>query len=186
MRIIGGTWRGRKLAAIAKGDTVTQLRPTSDKLRESLFNILTHGAVQHPIEGARVLDLFAGTGALGLEALSRGAAEAYFVENARGAQELIAQNIAMLDAGPRARIVRHDATKLAPWTLDKFDLVFLDPPYGLNLGTRALTVARDGGWLAPGALVIWEESGTQAAPPHFSALSTRNSGQSWLTFLRHA
>ena len=143
MRIIAGRWRGTRLAAVGKGDAGAHLRPTPDRARESLFSMLTHRDV---IDGARVLDLFAGTGALALEALSRGAAEAVLVEKGRVGQRLIAENIDKLGTDT-ATLLRSDATRLGPCPGAPFDLVFLDPPYGQGLGGRALHAARD--WIAP-------------------------------------
>ena len=184
MRIVGGAWRGRTLASVATGDPSGHLRPTADRVRERLFNMLAHGAVAHPVKGARVLDLFAGTGAVGLEALSRGAEIAHFVENGRAAS-LIAQNITRTGAGDRARLVRHDATKLGRWSQTPFDLVFLDPPYGKALGQKALASAWGGGWLALDALIVWEESAVQTAPYGFTVVDSRQYGQTVLTFLRY-
>src|SRR6185295_10828377 len=145
MRIVGGRLRGRALAA-PKSQAI---RPTADRLRESLFNILVH-AYGDPVVGARVLDLFAGTGALGLEAVSRGAAFALFVDDAAAARALLRENVATLGLGGTTRIFRRDATRLGPaHPLDPFGLVFLDPPYGKKLAEKALVSARDGGWLAP-------------------------------------
>ncbi|MEL6643054.1 MAG: 16S rRNA (guanine(966)-N(2))-methyltransferase RsmD [Pseudomonadota bacterium] len=184
MRIVGGEWRGRTLAAVAAGDPGGHLRPTTDRVRENMFNLLAHGAVAHPVKGARVLDLFAGTGALGLEALSRGADLAYLVENGRAA-DLITQNIKRTGAGDRVRLLRHDATTLGRWSQAKFDLVFMDPPYGKQLGQKALVSAETGGWLAPDVLVVWEENTVQSAPEGFVVVDSRQYGQSVLTFLRH-
>src|SRR5207302_3182662 len=129
MRIVGGRLRGRALVA-PKSQAI---RPTADRLRESLFNILVH-AYGDPVAGARVLDLFAGTGALGLEALSRGAAFALFIDDAAEARALLRENVAVLGLGGVSRIFRRDATKLGPaHALAPFSLVFLDPPYGRGL-----------------------------------------------------
>ena len=134
MRIVGGTHRGRALAAPRS----QAIRPTSDRLRESLFNILVH-AHGDPVTGARVLDLFAGTGALGLEAISRGAAFALFVDDGAEARALIRENVATLGLGGVTRIFRRDATKLgAAHPVEPFSLVFLDPPYGRGLAEQAL------------------------------------------------
>ncbi|HMR62222.1 RsmD family RNA methyltransferase, partial [Amaricoccus sp.] len=140
MRIIAGRHRGRPLAALGGGDPAAQLRPTSDRVRESLFNLLAHGpyGTPSPPEGRRVLDLFAGTGALGLEALSRGAAQATFVENGAKALGLLRENIARLGAGEATRLLATDATRLGSCPEAPFDLVFLDPPYRRGLGERAL------------------------------------------------
>src|ERR671931_2804251 len=155
MRIVGGHLRGRTLAA-PKSQAI---RPTADRLREALFNILLH-AYGDPVSGARVLDLFAGTGALGLEALSRDAAFALFVDNGAEARALLRENIAALGLGGAARVFRRDAAKLgAAHPLAPFSLAFLDPPYGRSLAEAALASARAGGWLIPGALAGVEEAG---------------------------
>jgi 16S rRNA (guanine966-N2)-methyltransferase len=182
MRIGGGRWRGRKLAAPAS----QAIRPTSDRLRESLFNILAH-AYGDPVSGARVLDLFAGTGANGLEALSRGAAFALFVDDGAEARALIRQNVEALGLGGVSRIFRRDATKLGPvHPLQPFALAFLDPPYGKGLAEQALASARDGGWLAPDAVVVVEESVDAAfkPPAGFKALERRCYDDTKLIFLR--
>jgi 16S rRNA (guanine966-N2)-methyltransferase len=182
MRIVGGRLRGRKLAAPAS----QAIRPTSDRLREALFNILAH-AYGDPVSGARVLDLFAGTGALGLEALSRGAAFVLFVEDGAEARALIRENVEALGLGGVTRIFRRDATKLGPvHPLEPFTLAFLDPPYGKGLAEPALAAARAGGWLAPGALVVVEEAAPAAfAPPDgFQEIERRRYDDTELTFLR--
>lgn len=154
MRIVGGSHRGRPLAS-PKSDAV---RPTSDKVRGALFNILAHGVDGFELAGAHVLDLFAGTGALGFEALSRGAASCVFVENAAAARALIQENLTAFGFGGAARIFRRDATNLGPSRQAvAFNLVFADPPYGRGLGTRALESAIAGVWLADRALVVLEE-----------------------------
>ena len=134
------------------------MRPTADRLREALFNILMH-AYGDPVTGARVLDLFAGTGALGIEAISRGAAYALFVDDGVEARALLRNNTESLGLGGVTRIFRRDATKLGPaHPLEPFTLAFLDPPYGKGLAEKALASARDGGWLKPEALVVVEEA----------------------------
>lgn len=179
MRIIAGQFRGRKLAALGKGDERAHLRPTPDRVRESLFSLL---ASRLDLHGLGVLDLFAGTGALGLEALSRGAAEAVFVESGETGQRLIEKNIDTLGVGDRARLLTADATKLGP--ADRtFDLVFLDPPYGQGLGAQALRAARAGGWLAPDAFIVWEEDAPQSPPAGFALLEHRPYGDTHLTLL---
>ena len=153
MRIVGGRLRGRALAA-PKSQAI---RPTADRLRESLFNVLTH-AYRDPISGARVLDLFAGTGALGFEALSRGAKFAQFVDNGAEARALLRQNVEALGLAAITRIFRRDATKLGPvHPTEPFSLVFLDPPYGKGLAEKALVSAHEGGWLTSEALIVVEE-----------------------------
>ena len=154
MRVVGGRLRSRTIAG-PKGDG---LRPTADRLRESLFNILAHG-YGDPISGARVLDLFAGTGALGIEAISRGASYALFVDDGVEARALLRDNVESLGLGGVTRIFRRDATKLGPvHPLEPFSLAFLDPPYGRGLAEKALASARAGGWLTPGALAVVEEA----------------------------
>lgn len=180
MRIIAGQYRGTALTSVGKGDTAAHLRPTTDRVRESLFSVLTHHGV---IEGAQVLDLFAGTGALGLEALSRGAAHVAFVDDGRVAQGLIRQNIARLRAGDQTQIIRQDARRLPGWDGAPFDLVFLDPPYGKGLGEKALAVADTGSWLAPDAFVVWEESQPMAAPAGFALIDQRRYGDTHITLL---
>lgn len=186
MRIIAGEWRGRALAAIGKGDKGAHLRPTTDRVRESLFGVLGGGRFGDPITGAHVLDLFAGTGALGLEALSRGADAAVFVDDGRVAQRLIGDNIAALGAASRATLVRRDATRLGPNPGAPHSLVFCDPPYGKGLGEKALAAALAGGWIAPRALVVWEESGDVVPPAGLEPLDTRRYGDTTIHLLEAA
>ncbi|WP_238364847.1 16S rRNA (guanine(966)-N(2))-methyltransferase RsmD [Mesobacterium pallidum] len=181
MRIIAGEWRGRRLASVGKGDAGAHLRPTTDRVRESLFSILAGGRFGDPLGGGEVLDLFAGTGALGLEALSRGAVHATFVDDGRAAGKLLRENIRTLDAP--ATILTRDARKLPANTGAPAALVFLDPPYGKAMGQAALAAATAGGWLAPEALVVWEESTPQQAPEGFTPLDTRRFGDTHVTFL---
>jgi 16S rRNA (guanine966-N2)-methyltransferase len=184
MRIVGGRLRGRTLAA-PKGDAI---RPTSDRTRESLFNILAH-AFGDPVTGARVLDLFAGTGALGIESLSRGAAFALFVDEAAEARALIRQNIDTLGLGAATRVFRRDATRLgAAHPVEPFGLAFLDPPYRKGLAERALASLREGGWLLPDALVVVEEAADAGfAPPEgFVELERRTYDDTVIAFLRAA
>lgn len=174
MRIISGRWRGTALAPVGAGDEAARLRPTADRVRESLFNLLAHGAYP-AIEGARVLDLFAGTGALGLEALSRGAASATFVEQGRPALRLLEANLDRLKgARDLARVLPRDATRLGPPPSGPASLVFLDPPYARGLGEQAVAGALSGGWIAPGATVVWEE-GVHLSP--LSGLTLRDRRQ---------
>jgi 16S rRNA (guanine966-N2)-methyltransferase len=181
MRIVGGQFRGRTLAT-PRG---AEIRPTSDRLRESLFNILIHGHGD-PVTGARVLDLFAGTGALGLEAMSRGAAFALFVDEGSEARALIRENVATLGLGGATRIFRRDATKLgAAHPIEPFSLIFLDPPYGRGLAGPALVSAREGGWLAREALIVVEEAAGAAfaAPENFTEMERRRYDDTELVFL---
>jgi len=182
MRIIGGSRRGLRLAEVGEGDAAAHLRPTSDRVREAIFNLLinAHG---NPVTGARVLDLFAGTGALGLEALSRGAAEAVFVDHGAKALALLKANIAKMTAEGETRILRQDATRLGPNPGAPFTLIFLDPPYGKAMGEAALTVAQKGGWIAPDAMVVWEEGTTPTPPEGWQRLDQRRYGDTFVTLL---
>src|ERR1700749_2645202 len=182
MRVVGGRLRGRNLASPAS----RAIRPTADRLRESLFNILLH-AYGDPIEDARVLDLFAGTGALGIEAISRGARFALFVDNGTEARALLRNNIEALGLGGVTKVFRRDAGDLGPaHPVEPFALVFLDPPYGKKLAEKALASLRDGGWLVPGALLVVEEakSAALAAPEGFEELERRAYDDTEFVFLR--
>jgi 16S rRNA (guanine966-N2)-methyltransferase len=182
MRVVGGRLRGRALAA-PKSQAI---RPTSDRLRESLFNILVH-AYADPVSGARVLDLFAGTGALGIEAISRGAGFCLFVDDGAEARALIRQNVDALGLGMVTRVFRRDATKLgAAHPVEPFSLVFLDPPYRKGLAEQALVALRDGGWLAPDAVVVIEEAVDAGfAPPEgFDELERRTYDDTMIAILR--
>lgn len=181
MRIIAGKFRGTLLADVGKGDAGAHLRPTSDRVRESLFSMLMH---HNAVIGARVLDLFAGTGALGFEALSRGARDVSFVENGRVGQKLIGENSKKLRVDKEIVLIRNDATRLGTCAATPFDLVFLDPPYGKGLGQEALASAKTGGWLAQGAMIVWEENAPMFAPQGFERLDTRKYGETHVTLLR--
>jgi 16S rRNA (guanine966-N2)-methyltransferase len=184
MRIVGGELRGRAL----KTPRSLAIRPTTDRTRESLFNILAHGYPEN-VEGAAVLDLFAGTGAFGLEALSRGARSAVFVENSVEGRGLLRDNIEALGLQGRARILRRDATMLgSAQRLGPFNLIFADPPYGKGLGEKALSAAIDGGWMAPGALVLLEERAEiePETPGSLIPIESRLFGETRLNFYRHA
>ena len=182
VRIVAGEFRGRNLAA----PRTQTIRPTADRLRESLFNVLAH-AYDDVVVDARVLDLFAGTGALGLEAISRGARYAIFVEEGVEGRGLIRDNIEALGLTGRTKLLRRDATKLGPaGTVEPFQLVFADPPYGKGLGEAALQSAVEGGWLAPGALVVLEEEAKAEIGeiPGLERIETRQAGDSQLVFLK--
>src|SRR6516162_383159 len=182
MRVVGGRLRGRVLAS----PNTAAIRPTADRLREALFNILAH-AYGDPVTGVRVLDLFAGTGALGIEALSRGAAFALFIDAGVEARALLRENVTALGLGGQSRIFRRDATKLgAMQAIAPFSLVFLDPPYGQGLAEESLASAREGGWLAPGALIVVEEAVRSrfAAPEHFEELERRSYDETEFVILR--
>ncbi len=185
MRIIAGRFKGVRLAEVGKGDPKSRLRPTSDRAREALFSHLLSGVHGDPVGGARVLDLFAGTGALGLEALSRGAARVTFVERGRAALSLLSRNIEITRTSDVVRVLRRDATRLPPAEAD-CGLVFLDPPYGLGLGERAVASALDAGWIAPGALLAWEENAPPALPAAFAVMDRRHHGATCLTVARYS
>jgi 16S rRNA (guanine966-N2)-methyltransferase len=184
MRIIGGRLKGRNLASPAS----REIRPTADRLRESVFNILVH-AYDDPVEGARVLDLFAGTGALGIEATSRGAAFTLFVDNGAEARALLRNNVEALALGGVTKVYRRDATNLGPaHPMEPFSLAFLDPPYGKGLADKALASLRDGGWLVPGALLVVEEAKAVAfaAPDGFEELERRTYDDTEFVFLKRS
>lgn len=184
MRIIGGTRRGLKLAEVGEGDAAAHLRPTSDRVREAIFNLLINGSHGNLVAGARVLDLFAGTGALGLEALSRGAVAATFVDDGAKALALLRTNIGKLHAEGVTTILRQDATGLPANPGAPFGLIFLDPPYGKSLGDPALAAARRGNWLASAAVIVWEEEAPPAPPAGLTPLDLRRYGDTFVTLLR--
>jgi 16S rRNA (guanine966-N2)-methyltransferase len=182
VRVVGGRLKGRNLTSPASRD----IRPTADRLRESLFNILIH-AYDDPILDARVLDLFAGTGALGIEAASRGAKFTLFVDNGAEARALMRDNVESLGLGGVTKVYRRDATNLGPaHPVEPFSLVFLDPPYGKGLADQALVCLRDGGWLTPDALLVVEEAKAAGfkAPEGFSELERRVYDDTEFVFLR--
>jgi 16S rRNA (guanine966-N2)-methyltransferase len=183
MRVVGGRLRGRALT----GPKSQAIRPTSDRLRETIFNILAH-SYGDPVTGARVLDLFAGTGALGLEALSRGANFALLLDDGAEARALMRQNVEALGLGGVSRIFRRDATKLGTaHPLEPFSLAFLDPPYGKGLAERALVSAHTGHWFAPDALIVVEEATAAGfiAPESFAEIERRDYGETELVILRN-
>lgn len=182
MRIIAGRLKGRVLQSPAS----QEIRPTSDRLRETIFNVLAH-AYDDPVEGAAVIDLFAGTGAMGLEALSRGAKRVLFVDDGTQARALIRANVEAFSLGGATKIFRRDATKLGQAPAgERFALAFLDPPYGKGLIEPALIALREGGWLLPDALVIAEEATdtTIAVPDGFQQLEQRIYGDTQVVIMR--
>lgn len=179
MRIVAGSHRGRRLEAPAD----ERIRPTSDRIRESLFNILDHrlgGFV-----GKRVLDGFAGTGALGFEALSRGAASALFVDKDRDALALARRNAVTLGLMPKADFRLADLTR-PPQTAQQFDLVLLDPPYGQGLAAAALEALAAAGWLAQDAVGVIEADRSQpeTIPEEFTTVDSRDYGRTRITLIR--
>ena len=183
MRIVGGAFRGRPLATPRD----QSIRPTSDRVRQAMFDILSHGIDGFSIEGARVLDLFAGTGALAFEALSRGAASAVLVDDRAEARALMRETIVALGLAGRTRLLRRDATQLGPVeAIGPATLAFLDPPYGKGLGASALASALAGGWIAPGAVIVLEEDARAdiALPAEIDQLDERAWGGTKALFLR--
>ena len=183
MRIVGGKNKGQQITAPASLDT----RPTSDRVRESIFNILAHGIAGFELEGARVLDLFAGSGALGLEALSRGARFAQFVEEASPARGSIRRNADQMGIIGQCKIWRRDVSRLGPCApLQPFDLVFADPPYGKGLASKALVNLVEGKWIAPGGVIVIEEAaGIQIdVPDGLDIVSTRDYGGTQVVVMR--
>ncbi|MEX2521078.1 MAG: 16S rRNA (guanine(966)-N(2))-methyltransferase RsmD [Paracoccaceae bacterium] len=185
MRIVGGAFRGRPLAAPgAAGGGDAHLRPTSDRVREALFNLLAHGPYDGAPEGMRVLDLFAGTGALGLEAMSRGALRAVFVDDHPPSRALIRENVERFGLTGSTKIWRRDATDLGPCRGGGYDLVFLDPPYGEGLAAAALASASAGGWIAPGALIVVEQGAAEPVPAGLDVVDERVYGAAKLLIAR--
>jgi len=184
MRVVGGEFRGRPLATPRSND----IRPTSDRTREAVFNVLAH---RYPdsLEGAHVLDLFAGTGALGIEAISRGAAFCLFIEESAEGRGLVRQNVETLGLNGRTKLFRRDATALGPvGTIAPFGLLFADPPYGKGLADKALQSARVGGWLKPGALCVVEEAADAPFDPGagFAIADERSYGDTIVRFVEFA
>ena len=178
MRITGGNLRGRAL----KEPPDNRVRPTSDKVRQAIFNILAHGDFAVSLEGARIVDLFAGTGALGLEAISRGGAFALFVDESAESRALIRENVEALALTGATKIWRRDATDLGPLGAGAggpFTLAFLDAPYRKDLTAPALTSLRQGGWLATDALAVAETAADESivTPDGYSLLDARSYGE---------
>ncbi len=185
MRIVGGTLKGRNIRTPEGRGT----RPTSDRARESIFNILAHADWSPPLEGARVIDAFAGSGALGFEALSRGGSFCLFVETDAAARGCIRDNVEAFQLFGNTRIHRRSATDLGPKPAGlgaPFDLVFMDPPYAQGLVPPALEQLARGQWLTPGALVVVETGADEPAPeaPGWTALDERLYGAARVSFLR--
>lgn len=184
MRIVGGAFGGRPLAA----PRTNAIRPTTDRTRQALFNVLEH-RFSGRLDGVRVLDLFAGTGALGLEALSRGAASCFFIEESAEGRGLIRDNVEAFGLQGRTKIFRRDATKLGDaGTIQPFGLLFADPPYGKGLAERALQSARAGGWLENDALSVVEEAASAPFDPGegFAVVDERDYGETVIRFIERA
>ena len=184
MRIIAGTFRGRRLATVGKTDNAAHLRPTTDRVRENLFNLLSSGRIGNPLSNARVLDLFTGTGALALEALSRGASSIWMVDNGAKSAALVQKNIALCPTNAEVVFKKLDATRLPKCPVEAFDLIFLDPPYSKGMGDKALQTALERGWIAPEAYIVWEESAPMTAPAGFIQIDQRKYGDTYVTILQ--
>ena len=182
MRIISGKWKGRKLYSLMNSSNPAGLRPTLDRVRESIFNLLTHRNLIKN-ERVRVLDLFSGTGAFGFEALSRGVDCVCFVEIEKSSLKILKENAARLETEVRVKIIDGDATKLGRNDADRYDLIFLDPPYGKHLGELALESALKGGWISDEAIVIWEEKVDIFPPKGFILTEKRIIGKINVNFL---
>ena len=183
MRIVAGKFKGHGLA----GPKDSTTRPTSDRVREAIFNILAHGVPDFSIESSRVLDLFAGTGAMGLEALSRGARFCQFVDDAAEARGIIRRNADALGVIGQCKIWRRDATRLGPAAPQPgFDLIFADPPYGKGLGTKALASLIVGQWLNKGAVIVIEEAerAQLVCPAELTEIDRRAYGESQVLIAR--
>jgi len=187
LRIVSGEFRGKALA-VPEGQGT---RPTSDRARQAIFNILEHAAWSPGVRGRRIIDLFAGSGALGLEALSRGADFCLFVETDEAARGAIRENVEAMALFGRTRVHRRDAVQLGQRPGadgPAFDLAFLDPPYGHGLGETALQRLREGAWLAPGALVVFERGAGEPAlvAEGYEELDARDYGAARVWFLKLA
>jgi 16S rRNA (guanine966-N2)-methyltransferase len=184
MRITAGLYGGRTLATPAD----YRVRPTADKVRQAVFNILAHADFAVALEGARVADLFAGTGAMGIEALSRGAAFCLFVDDAAESRALIRQNVEMLNLTGVSKIWRRDATSLGDMAAGAggpFELVILDPPYRKGLIEPALASLLSGGWLAEGAVVVAETGEDESVEgTGYTRVDERTYGETRVTFLK--
>ena len=184
MRIISGVNKGRNLVDLGKGDRSAHLRPTSDRVREAIFNLIINGRFGNKLENCYILDLFAGTGALGLEALSRGAKSVVFVDNGQQAIQLLKKNILICDVENQAKIIKADATKELPkLSKTSFDLVFIDPPYGKGLGQQALKILKKCELLNKETLIILEEGEQINSIESFSIEECRRYGSSYAHFL---
>lgn len=184
MRIVGGAFKGQKIAAPDSFD----IRPTTDRIREAVFNILEHGIENFTLSNIRTIDLFAGTGALGFEALSRGSRFTLFVEEDARARGLIRDNVEAFGATGISKIFRRDATDLGEsGRIDPFGLAFLDPPYGKGLGEKALKALHEGGWLLKNAVIVLEENKKSEIdlPQQFEEVMTRNYGNTKITIARY-
>lgn len=186
MRIVAGELRGRAIRTPEGQD----VRPTSDRARQAIFNILEHAPWSDGLEGQRVIDVFAGSGALGLEALSRGATKCLFVDLSETSLAAVRANVAAFGLEERSHLTRQDASRLGARDAHRplFDIAFLDPPYGKALAQPVLAALRDGGWLKPEAIVVLERGSGEAAieTPGYALLDQRRYGAAQVLFLRPA
>ena len=183
MRIVGGKWKGQRLSELSKKLSVVGLRPTGDRVRETMFNILQH-AIGFKMKDSRVLDLFCGTGALGFEALSRGAGHVCFIDVKKSSLKIVYKNLNLLGVEKEATILQRDVTKLNQNPKLDYNLIFLDPPYGQGLGELALGRAIGRGWISKNATVVWEERGEVCPPKELNLINTRAIGISCINFLK--
>ena len=183
MRVIAGKFRGLRLKSIGSTPANESLRPTTDRVRENLFNILSGGKYGNILNGARVLDMFAGTGILGIEAISRGASHATLFEKCVSTFKLIQDNIKLTNTINERNVINTNVMHLEQCKTEPFNLVFIDPPYQKNFGKPALVRALEFGWLSEGALVVWEESASPEVPKEFEWLDEKKYGNTVLTFL---
>ena len=183
MRVVGGKWRGRRLSNISNKPVGLDLRPTMDRVRETIFNILENG-LNFDVREKRVLDLFCGTGALGFEALSRGAEHVCFIDKEKTSLNLVSENSRILKVNKEVTILKRDVTKLTWNSNDHYDLIFLDPPYGKSLGEIALGLAIERNWISKKAIIIWEERNEVIPPRELNLISSRTIGNTGLYFLK--
>ena len=183
MRVIAGKFRGLRLKSIGSTPTNKSLRPTTDRVRENLFNILAGGKYGNILDGARVLDMFSGTGILGIEAISRGASHATLFEKCASTFKLIQDNIKLTNTVNEINVINTNVMHLEQCKTEPFNLVFIDPPYQKNFGKPALERALEFGWLSVGALIVWEESASPEVPKEFEWLDEKKYGKTILTFL---
>ena len=183
MRIVSGKWRGRKLTNLSGGDATSHLRPTMDRVRETIFNILAHG-VGFEVTGVRVLDLFCGTGALGFEALSRGAKSSCFIDSEKTSLDIVEKNKELFQADKEVHILKMDATKMIQNPQPTYDLIFLDPPYRKGLGEIAMHAALERNWISKGAMIVWEESDIVSPPKELSLIKSRTIGNICVYFFQ--
>ena len=184
MRIIGGKWKRRKLSDFDEIKKAEFLRPTSDRVRESIFNLLENSLGNNLVHASNVLDIFSGTGALGLESLSRGANKAVFIENGSFARKVLEKNIALLGANDLTKVIHQDVRKIKKTFDYSFDLIFLDPPYGKRLGEKAIDVLIKNNYLAENSIIVWEENSSISSPEALGLIDERRYGKTIVSFFR--